>query len=519
MSEKKLPVRSGFVFVLLLLVTSRPAFASTLFDYFRNFDLNDYSLGIKYSVSQNPYVGTSNSTIVFPYLTTLTNSSFNDNPLFFQGENIGLRYVGKSDWELGVIGRVQTLGFGSDENDLVRGLEEPRWTIEAGPMIGWRRWPVHIQLRSYWDLANRHNATTSELEFMLPRQFGRGFIVPSVKIKYLSDDYSNYYYGVSQNEALPTRPAYEPGTAINTWVGFRLGYELTPHWLLSSTVGIEFLDSAVTNSPIVDKDRLWSASIGLAYNADLFQPREYDDDSPQQAIEIRVSAFNSTIDTRVIRDALDGQPGGELDLEDFLGIADQETIFQLDALYRIAYFHRFELGYFELQRQSLTTLGRDVEFGDETFVAGTEVETSMRTEVLRLAYSYSLMRDQQKELGVSVGLSFSQFEAGIRAESTQQSERLKVQLPLPTMGVFASVALGDDWRLSADIDLFALDFDHYDGYMTYVSLDLDRKFGDVFAAGIGYNFYGTRLESKNEALRGTLRIRHHGPKLYLQASF
>lgn len=519
MSEKQFPVRTGFAVTVLLLVTSGPACAGGLLDYLRNFDLNDFSLGIKYSTSQNPFAGESNSRIVYPYLTTLTNSSFNDDWLFFQGDNLGLRYLGKSDWELGVVGRVQTLGFGSDENDQLSGVSERRWTIEAGPMIGWRRWPVHIQLRSYWDLANRHNATTSELEFMLPRKFGRGFVVPSVSFEYLSDDYSKYYYGVSESEATPTRPAYQPGSAINIWVGFRLGYELTPKWLLSSTVGIEFLDSAVTNSPIVDKDRLWSASIGLAYNADLFQPREYDDDSPQQAIEIRVSAFNSTIDTRVIRDALDGQPGGELDLEDFLGIADQETIFQLDMLYRIAYFHRLELRYFELRRQSLTTLGRDVDFGDETFVAGTEVEISMRTEVLRLAYSYSLMRDQQKEFGVSVGLSFSQFETGIRAESTQQSERLKVKLPLPTMGVFASVALGYDWRLSADIDLFALDFDHYDGYMTYVSLDLDRKFGDVFAAGIGYNFYSTRLESKNEALRGTLRIRHHGPKVYLTAAF
>jgi len=519
MSEKRRPVRTGFVFILLLLVTSGSACADTLLDYFRNFDLNDYSLGIKYSVSQNPYVGTSNSTVVYPYLTTLTTSSLNDNPLFFQGENIGLRYVGKSDWELGVVGRVQTLGFGSDEIDQLSGLSARRWTIEAGPMIGWRRWPVHIQLRSYWDLANRHNATTNELEFMLPREFGRGFIVPSVMFRYLSDDYSDYYFGVSQNEATPTRPAYEPGAAINILVGFRLGYELTPRWLLSGKVGIEFLDSAVSNSPIVDKDRLWSANIGLAYNADLFQPREYDDDSPQQAFEIRVSAFSSTIDTRVIRDALDGQPGGELDLEDILGIADHETIFQLDALYRFAYFHRLDLSYFELRRQSLTTLERDIDFGDETFVTGTEVETSMRTEILRLAYSYSLMRDRQKELGVSLGLSFSHFETGIRAESTQQSERLKVQLPLPTMGLFASVALGYDWRLSADIDLFALDFDRYDGFMTYFSLDLDRKFGDVFAAGIGYNFYSTRLKSKNEDLRGTLRIRHHGPKLYLKASF
>ena len=166
MSEKKFPARTGFVFALLLLVTSGPACAGKLLDYLRNYDLNDYSLGLKYSTSQNPFAGASNSTIVYPYLTGFTPSSFNDNWLFFQGENIGLRYVGKSDWELGVIARVQTLGFGSDDNDLVRGFAERRWTIEAGPLIGWRRWPVHIQFRSYWDLTNRHNATTNELEFL-----------------------------------------------------------------------------------------------------------------------------------------------------------------------------------------------------------------------------------------------------------------------------------------------------------------------------------------------------------------
>jgi hypothetical protein len=129
------------------------------------------------------------------------------------------------------------------------------------------------------------------------------------------------------------------------------------------------------------------------------------------------------------------------------------------------------------------------------------------------------MRDQQKELGVSLGVSFSQFETGLSAESTQQSERLTVDLPLPTLGVFGSVALGSNWRLSADIDVFALDFDRYDGYMSYISLDLDRKFGDVFSAGVGYNLYTIRLESKNEDLRGTLRVRHHGPKLTLGFAF
>ena len=493
--------------------------AGSVLDYIRNYDLNDYALGVSFATSQNPYVGASNSVLAYPYLTSFTHPAFTNDWFLVQGENIGFRYVGKSDWEFGVIGRIQTLGFGNADNEAVLGLEERRWTIEAGPMIGWRRWPIHVQFRSYWDMTNRHNSTTSELEFSLPRKFERGFFVPSARLLYLSEGYSDYYFGVSELEGTLTRPQYTPGAVTNLWVGIRLGYELTPKWLLSSTVGVEFLDSAVTASPIVESDHLWEASIGLAYNADLFQPREYHGDGQQQAFEIRMSAFNSTIDTEVTRDAANGEPGGELDLEDFLGVADRETIFQLEALYRVGYFHRFELGYFELQRRSLTTVERDINFGDDTFLAGTEVNISMRTEVLRLAYSYSLMRDQQKELGVSLGVSFSQFETGLNAEATQQSERVNVDLPLPTLGVFGSVALGSNWRLSADIDVFALDFDRYEGYMSYLSLDLDRNFGDFFSAGIGYNLYSTRLESKEEDLRGVLRMRHYGPKVTFSFNF
>jgi len=248
-----------------------------------------------------------------------------------------------------------------------------------------------------------------------------------------------------------------------TWVGFTLGYELTPQWLLSTTAGLEFLDSAVTASPIVDRDQLWSVSLGLAYRADLFEPSNIDDSQQQQAIEIRLSAVSSSIDTRVIRDAADGQPGDELDLEDFLGVADKETIIQIDTLFRVAYYHRLELSYFELQRRGRKTLLRDINFGDEMFPAGTDVQTIMGSEVLRFAYSYSLMRDSQKELGVTAGISYARFETGLIADATQQAERVKIEAPLPTIGIFGSVAFGSKWRLNADINAFALDFDRYDG--------------------------------------------------------
>ena len=133
--------RSALCLASVLLLAAGPTRAGALLDFIRNYDLNDYSLGVALSASQNPFVGATNSTIAFPYLTSFTHPAFTDDWFLVQGENIGFRYVSKSDWEFGVIGRIQTLGFSSTDSDELRGLNERRWTIEAGPLIGWRRWP------------------------------------------------------------------------------------------------------------------------------------------------------------------------------------------------------------------------------------------------------------------------------------------------------------------------------------------------------------------------------------------
>lgn len=511
--------RSAHCLGICGLLAFGPAHAGALLDYLRNYDLNDYSLGVSISTSQNPYTDAPNSVVAYPYLTSFTHSAFTDDWFLIRDANIGIRYVTQSDWELAVLARVQTLGLGNTDNDELLGLEPRRWAIEAGPMVGWRRWPVNVHFTSYWELPDRHGGTTSELDFTLPMQFERGYFVPGISLIYMSDDYSNYYFGVSEQESTPSRPQYEPGAIMNVELGFTIGYELTPQWLLSTRVGLQLLDSAVTASPIVGRDKLWSASVGLAYRADLFQARDHDEGPQQQQIEIRLGALSSSIDTTVSREASGGQPGGEIDLEDVLGIPDRETIFQVDMLFRMGYYHRLELSYFELQRRSTKILQQDIVFGDETFPAGTEVDTNMESDYVRLAYSYSLMRDRQKELGVTAGVTYARFETELSADDSQQSERLKVEAPLPTMGLFGSVALGSKWRLNANINIFALDFDRYDGFMGSFILGVDRRFGDVIGAGIGYNFYTMRLDSKDENLRGTFRMLHHGPKLYVSVLF
>jgi outer membrane protein len=504
------------MFLLFALLQAANAHAGSVLDWIRSYDLNDYALGVAFGVSQNPYTGASNSHYAYPYLTSFRHPAFTDDWLLIRGGDLGVRYVTESDWEFGLIGRLHTGGLG--DSDLV-GLDDRGWAVEAGPLLGWRgRW-LQAQSRTYWPVPGRHPGSTSELELSLPVEFSRGHFVPSVTLSYMSSSYNRYYYGVTDSETAPGRPAYDPGDAINYTLGFTLGYELTSNWLLRTTIGLEHLDTSISRSPIVDKERLWSASVGLAYNADVFQPREFTAEDRPDTVRIRAGAFLSKLSSDIRRDAADGTRGNNADFEELLGSSGREAVLQAEVIFRLGYYHRLKIGYFEVDRELQAVLQQDLAFGDDVFLAGTEVRSQIDTRRMGLLYGYSLMRDAQKELGVQGGLMFTSVDLALVADATGQAEDAGIDAPLPTIGLFGSVSLGEHMELGLDVGIFALDFDRYSGYSGHASMTLERRIRESFALGIGYEYYVSRIESPEEDLRGLMRARNAGPRAYLSWTF
>ncbi|MEJ2298813.1 MAG: MipA/OmpV family protein, partial [Woeseiaceae bacterium] len=337
------------------------ALAGPILDYIRNNDLNDYAFGVAVSTSQNPIVGAENGTILYPYLTSFKDASTTDDWLILSDGDFGLRWVSDSgDWEIGAVGRVETLGLGNSEAEELVGVADRRWTLEVGPVVGWRALPVHVRFKTYAEISGRHDGMISHLGLWWPLAWERGYMVPGAELVYQDSDYTSYYYSVTPAEARPNRPAYVPGSATNVALKVRWGYELSPRWLLSGSFGYEFLDDSIASSPIVDKDGTWRARIGLAYNSDVFQPRDYDHSAPPTPDwELRVGGFADSISSTVGRETAGGQPGFDTPLEDILGVADSKTVPQFDATIRIGHYHRLEFGYFELGRSSEKVLEQD----------------------------------------------------------------------------------------------------------------------------------------------------------------
>jgi len=489
-------------------------------DFLRSYDMNDYSLGVAVSTSQNPFIGGENGTFAYPYLTSFTHSSMTDGWFLIRDGGYGFRWISENDWELGVIARVETLGLGNSDAEELLGVADRKWAIELGPTIGYRGWPVHINWTHWAEVTDRHGGFASTVAFSYPMAFDWGFVVPRIDAIYESSEHTNYYFSVSDAEATPTRPAYTPGSSWSTEAQVRIGYAIANKWLLSATVGVEMLGSEITDSPIVGRDHSWFGNIGLAYNANVFNPVEHRDYSRRPPrVEVRLGVFQSRIDTRLSRDTADGVPGFEIDLEDVLGTPDDQSVTQADLIWRIGQHHSLELGYFDLARHGRVTLEEDLEFGDVLFPAGTEIESRTDYSSLRLGYTFYLMRDAQKELGVMAGVHMSEFSTDIVADGTGQLERSRSSTPLPVIGVQGAVFLGEKTTLSARIHLFRTDFDQHEGSLNFAALDLERRFGGNFSVGLGYNFYGLKLTSSDDGLNGDLNIRHHGPVLFASIGF
>ena len=92
--------------------------------------------------------------------------------------------------------------------------------------------------------------------------------------------------------------------------------------------------------------------------------------------------------------------GISVNVEEALDLDSSVSVFRVDGLWRFSrnLRHRLDLGWFDISRDSSTTLLQDITIGDTTFPLGTEVTTSFDLQVFKEAYSYSFFQDDRIDL-------------------------------------------------------------------------------------------------------------------------
>ena len=253
---------------------------------------------------------------------------------------------------------------------------------------------------------------------------------------------------------------------------------------------------------------------------------------------VYLGAFHATVDSKVgiNGDLLPSIP--PIDAEDILGVDDSQTVAWGGMSWRFARRHSLEAEFFSLNRSSSIEqpFQPPLQIGDTIIESGT-VGSSYDTDVYRVTYGFSALRNERSDLQLKAGLHVAilkadiYFAGAICAPNTTPSvppgcpplgtstESEDIGAPLPHFGVSYLYALGPDWGFNIAGMGFALELDNIDGSIIELDADIGwqpfRNFG--FAAG--YRFFRVDVESTGSVLNGAFQFEYQGPVVYVQATF
>jgi outer membrane scaffolding protein for murein synthesis (MipA/OmpV family) len=509
----KKTVTIGFIFALCC---NSIAKAGSFSDFLEAIDLNEYALGPYVYHSESYYDGVDDFTGIFPLPSTFDHAILNEFAFYVRDGDFGLRKTYENGWQFGGVAKIQTLGYGTGESSTLDGMSRRDWTIQVGANVGRQFGPVRLDLMGQTDVLGEHDGQEYTFKLALPFVGRNWQLIPQFDALYQSDELINHYFGVTEQEARPGRPEYLPGGGTTLSASLHFSWRFHPKWYLTGSAQMDFLPDVIQDSPLVSRDRVGRLIVGVAYDAPLFVAAHDEMDPLDLAsFDLGLGAFYVQSESNV--DLLGSGSARDVDLEDELGLNAGTWAGFIDAVWRLRLYHRLELSLFELSRDATTDLDSPLEIGDIIFDAGDIVTTEFSTQIIRLAYGFSLIQDDQKELSLIGGVHITDVE--YRNSSDNQVVDASTTAILPVVGVHLRVNPTNSWQALVRLEYYELDLSQHGGRMIDFSVAGQYQFTNNFAAGAGYSWYRQDINSKDPDFTGDFQFDYRGPVLYLRARF
>jgi hypothetical protein len=175
--------------------------------------------------------------------------------------------------------------------------------------------------------------------------------------------------------------------------------------------------------------------------------------------------FAPDLDTKIIVTDENQVVGTGISFEQNLGLSDNEGTGLLSINWRMFKRHSLEYRYFQLNRSAAASSTVAIAIGEEFFDITLPIQSFFDITAHEIAYSYSLMFDERKDLYVGLGISMQDLSLGIQGteSSPNPGEVINSQLdstaPLPTLNVGFNYAFNDQWLFVSRLGWLAVEID------------------------------------------------------------
>lgn len=212
---------------------------------------------------------------------------FFDNALFYvRWTRVGMYFYGqkgdKQSWGLSLTAQPQILGYyknstmtqiGSHKpTPILQGMPDRESGWEAGVAASYTRGDFFAEFLVLQDITDQSNGTKLRLELGEGFRTGKWYFVPSVLAVWLSQPFTNYYYGVRKDDVDLSlgRSAYRADAALNLALQTFIKYDLSEHWHLLADLRADRFANTVVSSPLVDERMMYSGMVSMLYSFNLF---------------------------------------------------------------------------------------------------------------------------------------------------------------------------------------------------------------------------------------------------------
>lgn len=249
---------------------------------------------------------------------------------------------------------------------------------------------------------------------------------------------------------------------------------------------------------------------------------------PDNRFYARGGAFFSNIDSAVRIDSNRRALGTSLDIENDLGLGATKTLPFARVGWRFADAWRIELEYFSLSRTRAKALDRSITVGDTVYPVNARIESGLSTNVYRLAFGYSFVRNPGLELGASLGAHLTDFAVffdgsgsigGVGGSSAARREARNQLVPLPTLGLYGVVPIDDTFAIVGRADYFTLKVGDYKGSLVDTSIGITAMLNDNFGIGADMRYVNYGLRATARDFTGRVDYNFYGPFVYATVGF
>jgi outer membrane protein len=215
------------------------------------------AIGASLSDANPGYVGYHSEVLPVPLV------SYRTGRFFLAGPTAGVVASQGDHYTVSFMLLPELMRLRSSASPVLSGLGSRQWTIDGGMNVSFRDSWGDVSLGAFHDILDRNNGTQIRFQYSYPIPLGSGQLSPGVGLTWESANYTNYYYGVTTEEALPIRRAYSPGPALNPSVRLDYTRPLSKTWRMSVGASYMRFDQTIRNSPLIDEPQTYSFRVSL----------------------------------------------------------------------------------------------------------------------------------------------------------------------------------------------------------------------------------------------------------------